>query len=99
MANEQNFLKKEMNQWTFIHPESVLRSYLLNCPITIKQGMMEEIVFPFRINLSQKAALEKAIASSISIIKGPSGTGKNSNNIKYSFKCCYTGKKCCGCIE
>lgn len=75
-AEERNFLKREMEQLTFVHPESVL-SYYLNQQLPEKRTPEADgIIFPFKFNLSQKAALENALKSSISIIEGPPGTGK-----------------------
>lgn len=73
---EEAFLKQEMNQLTFIHPESVLGRYL-NCqPVENRTPSMNGIIFPFRFNLSQKTALENALTHSMSVIEGPPGTGK-----------------------
>ncbi|MBE5875708.1 MAG: DUF2726 domain-containing protein [Lachnospiraceae bacterium] len=71
----EGFLRREMEQITYVHPESVLYAYL-------KQEIREEnkidnrVIFPFCFNISQKQALENALSNSISIIKGPPGTGK-----------------------
>lgn len=73
---EENFLKQEMKQLTFVHPESVLNQYLLKKPVKIRPSKMENIIFPFSFNLSQRAALEQALTHSLSVIEGPPGTGK-----------------------
>lgn len=72
---EDSFLMKEMKRISFIHPESVLSSYLNKEKIrhSKKEGT---IIFPFQFNLSQKAATENAFTNSISVIEGPPGTGK-----------------------
>jgi hypothetical protein len=59
----------------FVHPESVLNSFLSASPI---ESRSQEItpIFPFRCNLSQRAAVEKALTHSVSVIEGPPGTGK-----------------------
>ncbi len=78
-ANEpeiEAFLKKEMDQLTFVHPESVLGRYLNRQPVENRTPSMDGVIFPFRFNLSQKAALENALTHSISVIEGPPGTGK-----------------------
>lgn len=75
-AEEEAFLKREMTNLTYVHPESVLSSYLNQIPIQERQLESEEVIFPFRFNLSQKKALENALSSSISVIEGPPGTGK-----------------------
>lgn len=73
---ENAFLKREMDKLTFVHPESVLGSYLNRQPIRERTPEMEGIIFPFRFNLSQKKALENALTHSVSVIEGPPGTGK-----------------------
>ena len=73
---EEAFLKQEMEQLTFVHPESVLSRYLNRQAIESRTPDSNSIIFPFRFNLSQKAALENALTSSISVIEGPPGTGK-----------------------
>jgi hypothetical protein len=59
----------------FVHPESALNAFLSGSPI---ESSSEEAapIFPFRCNLSQRAAVEKALTSTISVIEGPPGTGK-----------------------
>lgn len=73
---DASFLKKELDQLTFIHPESVLGRYLQKRPIERRPVKLEQIIFPFSFNLSQKTALEQALTNSISVIEGPPGTGK-----------------------
>lgn len=73
---EEAFLRRELEQITFVHPESVLSRYLNHQEIVTRTLDTNSIIFPFRFNLSQKAALENALANSISVIEGPPGTGK-----------------------
>lgn len=73
---EESFLQQELNQLTFIHPESVLSHYLNQHAINLRIPDTSSVIFPFSFNLSQKAALENALANSISVIEGPPGTGK-----------------------
>ena len=73
---EEAFLKQEMNQLTFVHPESVLGRYLNQQSVESRTPPMNSIIFPFRFNLSQKAALENALTYSMSVVEGPPGTGK-----------------------
>lgn len=68
-------LKPEYDKLAFIHPESVLNLYLTGAPIE-PQPLDIAPIFPFRCNLSQRTAVENAIASPISVIEGPPGTGK-----------------------
>ncbi len=76
VQEEEAFLKQEMNQLTFVHPESVLNQYLLKKPVKIHSLNKEDVIFPFSFNLSQRMALEQALTHSISVIEGPPGTGK-----------------------
>lgn len=75
-TEEDAFLKKEMDKLTFVHPESVLSRYLNRQEIEQRTLSSDNIIFPFKFNLSQKAAIEKAFTNSISVIEGPPGTGK-----------------------
>lgn len=73
---EETFLQQQMKRLTFVHPESVLSCYLNRQEIKLRTPDTNGIIFPFRFNLSQKAALENALTHSISVIEGPPGTGK-----------------------
>ncbi|MFT3983816.1 MAG: AAA domain-containing protein [Lachnospiraceae bacterium] len=75
-SEEEAFLQHEMDQLTFVHPESVLSRYLSGQTIEVRTPDINSIIFPFRFNLSQKAALENALTNSVSVIEGPPGTGK-----------------------
>lgn len=68
-------LRPGYEKLTFVHPESVLNSFLSGSPIGSRPQDITPI-FPFRCNLSQRAAVEKALTCSISVIEGPPGTGK-----------------------
>ena len=59
----------------FVHPESALNSFLSGSPIESRSRDIT-LIFPFRCNLSQRAAVEKALTRSVSVIEGPPGTGK-----------------------
>lgn len=71
----KNFLEKQYDKISFISPNSVL-AYYLNPKTLEGKKYNNTIIFPFRFNLSQKEATEKALSNSISIIEGPPGTGK-----------------------
>lgn len=75
-SEQEAFLKREMDRLTYVHPESVLNTYLNQRSIQRNNLDLESVIFPFRFNLSQKRALENALTSSISVIEGPPGTGK-----------------------
>ena len=68
-------LRPEYEKLAYVHPESVLNSFLSGSPIESRSQDITPI-FPFRCNLSQRAAVEKALTCSISVIEGPPGTGK-----------------------
>jgi hypothetical protein len=68
-------LRPGYEKLAFVHPESVLNSFLSGSPIESRSQDITPI-FPFRCNLSQRAAVEKALTRSISVIEGPPGTGK-----------------------
>jgi len=70
------FLNKEYERLTFVSPNSVLGCYLNNQNIKALPHSLNNIIFPFKFNLSQKKALDNALESSISVIEGPPGTGK-----------------------
>lgn len=73
---DEIYLKKELEQIKFIHPESVLNLYLNQQEFERTTTSDNKIIFPFRFNLSQRKALENALSSQISVIEGPPGTGK-----------------------
>lgn len=69
-------LCKQLDRITSIHPESVLYGYLSKEPIKQRELNLNQIIYPFNFNLSQKAAVENALSHSVSVIEGPPGTGK-----------------------
>ncbi|MGG4340528.1 AAA domain-containing protein [Paenibacillus lautus] len=75
-GNKEAFLAKQFAKLNYIDPDSALSHYLLKKPIKSDIPVTSEPIFPFRYNLSQRAALEQALKSPISIIEGPPGTGK-----------------------
>lgn len=72
----KTFLQKRLEEITVISSESVLGTYLSGGEIVKRDLNKRNIIFPFGFNLSQKAALENGLSSSVSIIEGPPGTGK-----------------------
>ena len=59
----------------FVHPESVLASYL-SATLPSPHVVAEQHIFPFLSNLSQQEAIDRALTHTVSIIEGPPGTGK-----------------------
>ena len=68
-------LRPGYERLAFVHPESVLNSFLGGVPIE-SRPLDTTLIFPFRCNLSQRAAVENALTHSVSVIEGPPGTGK-----------------------
>jgi len=68
-------LRPGYERLAFVHPESALNSFLSGSPIESRAQDVSPI-FPFRCNLSQRDAVERALTHSISVIEGPPGTGK-----------------------
>ncbi|OAB35997.1 AAA domain-containing protein [Paenibacillus glacialis] len=75
-VESDSFLKKQFDKLTSIHPESVLGCYLNKDPLKKLNPTTNDIIFPFKYNLSQKQAVENALGNNISVIEGPPGTGK-----------------------
>jgi hypothetical protein len=56
------------------HPDTALHAY---CNARSEpREMGEEFIYPFGVNESQLAAVERAFSSQVSLIEGPPGTGK-----------------------
>jgi hypothetical protein len=68
-------LRPVYDKLRFIHPDSVLGSYLTGAPIE-SRDLTSAPIFPFRCNLSQRKAVENGLTRSVSVIEGPPGTGK-----------------------
>lgn len=76
IVDGHNILASRYNKIDFIRSDSVFASYLSgsNPPRATPQSL--RAVYPFSFNLSQKKAVQNALAQDISIIEGPPGTGK-----------------------
>ena len=75
-SKNETFLEKEYSKLHSVPKESVLE-YLLNKKKLKKpQKENNDLIYPFRFNLSQKEAVSNVYKSNISIIEGPPGTGK-----------------------
>lgn len=72
---DTSFLHKQYSKISVLSPQSVLSSYLEKKPLR-KENIDLQLIFPFGFNLSQKAALERAMKNQLSVIEGPPGTGK-----------------------
>lgn len=72
---DSSFLRRQYERMTFINPNSVLAKYLGSSE-TYEQNKLNQIIFPFGYNISQKHATELALTQQLSVIEGPPGTGK-----------------------
>ncbi len=70
-----NILAKQYTDILRVDSKSSLSVYLQLCDIK-HQDTCPQLIFPFGINLSQKAAVEKVFTNQLSVIEGPPGTGK-----------------------
>ena len=74
--NGINILKFQYDKITAVEESTVLSKYL-NLSLPVEQRTLSApLIFPFGLNQSQKAAVENAFSSQVSIIQGPPGTGK-----------------------
>ena len=76
MVEGLNILKLNYDKVKEIRGNSVLRDYLEQRPVQIKEKIDRTIIYPFGFNLSQKEAVENAMKGKVSLIEGPPGTGK-----------------------
>ena len=74
--NGLNILSMQYDTIRQISEETVLASYLAPERELKAPEMPPAVIYPFGLNQSQKAAVERALSSKISIIQGPPGTGK-----------------------
>ncbi|MPM14183.1 ATP-dependent RecD-like DNA helicase [bioreactor metagenome] len=75
--DQDSFLAREFDSLTDdVASDSILWRYMNKKPIQKLNCALDNIIFPFSFNLSQKQALENALTSNISVIEGPPGTGK-----------------------
>ena len=73
---KESFLKKEYEKLNYIDDDSVLNYYINKKDLPKEEIEINNIIYPFRFNLSQKKAMENVFKNKISIIQGPPGTGK-----------------------
>ncbi len=74
--NGINLLKLQYDRILAVDNITVLSKYLNPSLPIEKRTLYAPLIFPFGLNQSQKAAVENAFSSQISIIEGPPGTGK-----------------------
>lgn len=73
---KESFLKREYTKLNYINNDSVLNYYINKKELPKEEKEIDNIIYPFRFNLSQKNAIKNVFKSKISIIQGPPGTGK-----------------------
>lgn len=74
-SGESGFLSSQFDQISQISPDGVFSLFLDPKPLYNPTNLNQPI-FPFGFNLSQKKAGQLALGNKISIIEGPPGTGK-----------------------
>lgn len=76
LPDESSSLRDGYNRLAFVHPDSALHHFLEARPIHAREPASSTPIYPFRTNLSQRAAIDNALRYPISVIDGPPGTGK-----------------------
>jgi len=71
-----NILANHYDKINFIDEESMLSSFLTGRLSPVRKPNMTAAIFPFGFNMSQKAAVDNALESPLTIVEGPPGTGK-----------------------
>ena len=74
--DDVKILSKQHERITQISENTVLAKYFSQKGPDSHTSNLESLIYPFGLNLSQKAAVENAFSSQISVIQGPPGTGK-----------------------
>lgn len=74
--NGINILSRQYEKITAVSESTVLAKYLNRTSQPEKRDPPPVLIYPFGLNQSQKAAVENAFSSQVSIIQGPPGTGK-----------------------
>jgi len=81
-------------QYEHIDPtlkHTVLNRYLIHSKI-VHRETSGPYIYPFGLNLSQKAAVENAFSSNVSFIEGPPGTGKTQTILNIISNAVYQNK-------
>lgn len=72
----KSVLYETFRKVSHIGKESILNSYFKNIPPINREYDTKNIIFPFRVSLSQREAILTAMSNNICVIEGPPGTGK-----------------------
>ena len=86
-------LAKQYEKLQFVDKKSVLATYLNPDKHPIKITKEKLFIVPFGCNSSQKLAVQNALTDSISIIKGPPGTGKTQTILNIIANILMEGKR------
>lgn len=71
-----NILEQQYDRIRAVEESTVLSKYLdPGRPVEVRNNAAS-LIYPFGLNQSQKAAIQNAFSSQVSIIQGPPGTGK-----------------------
>lgn len=73
---DQSILAGQYKYLSRVPDASVLAAYLTPDSSLVESDLPGPLIYPFRTNASQKAAVEKAFRSQVTIVQGPPGTGK-----------------------
>lgn len=73
---DQSILAGQYKYLTRVPDASVLAVYLKPRSMLLESALPGPLIYPFGTNASQKAAVEKAFRSQVTIVQGPPGTGK-----------------------
>ena len=73
---DQSILAGQYKQLSRVPDASVLAAYLKPDSPLVESDLPGPLIYPFGTNASQKAAVEKAFRSQVTIVQGPPGTGK-----------------------
>ncbi len=75
-GEDESLLAGQYKYLTRVPDVSVLGAYLSPGSALKEQAKLDLLIYPFGTNASQKAAVEKAIQSQVTVVQGPPGTGK-----------------------
>jgi len=71
-----NILANRYDKISFLDENCMLSAFLTGKLKNVRQSNMDAAIYPFGFNMSQKAAVDNALESPLTIVEGPPGTGK-----------------------
>jgi superfamily I DNA and/or RNA helicase/very-short-patch-repair endonuclease len=87
-----NILANRYEKIDFLSEESMLAAFLTGKLLLPNKTNAATIIYPFGFNISQKTAVDNALASPLSIIEGPPGTGKTQTILNIIANAVMNGK-------